>query len=298
MKHLGAAGTSDCDHYHDGPGFVIAHISLALEFERSLQSIVPRLGMPYWEYGIDALEFGDQWPNSPLFDWFGKMPPSDSEPSGEAHGIAGNSRWAGIEVPMADENLLQSWDVAKEGILNPYSNAYGHIRSPWNQNPSKLMGRAMDTYGYKQFTTFPTCDVFSYYYKTESLGKLTSALNGVTHGPVHIMIGGGWDASVNFDDLKTEDISELQSLDRLLFFKVMWRKGLTRCPAHCIVGEPCKCSIPDEYWEILGVDTMVEMAQMNDEVSHVAEYLKNADQSKKRAFLEMCASAWYHWRIS
>jgi hypothetical protein len=288
LKHLGGAATSDCDHYHDGQGFGNTHISLSLEFEGSIQAIYPHLAMPYWEYGIDALVFGTEWSESPIFDWYGEVPPRATKPNSYAHGIADESQWAGIEVPMASEDVFNNWDVEKEGILNPYSNAYGQLRSPWNENPSKLMGRSMDTYGYTGFTLFPTCDVFSYYYKTDSLGVMMSALNGITHGPVHIMVGGAWDDSVVFNE--TEDISVLQSLDRILYFKIMWRRGLTRCPSSCTVGEPCKCAIPEQYWTTLGVDKMVEMAQMNDDIGHLSKYLARADQAQKRAFLEMCAS--------
>jgi hypothetical protein len=35
--------------------------------------------------------------------------------------------------------FVSSWSIAKEGSLNPYVNAYGHLRSPWNNNPSKVL---------------------------------------------------------------------------------------------------------------------------------------------------------------
>jgi hypothetical protein len=41
-------GKKDCDHAHDGKGFIIAHIALSNLFEKSLQTVNPAIALPYW----------------------------------------------------------------------------------------------------------------------------------------------------------------------------------------------------------------------------------------------------------
>jgi hypothetical protein len=48
VAHLDAAGARDLDHIHDGLGLVTQHTAMTLEFELSLQSVTPRLTVPYW----------------------------------------------------------------------------------------------------------------------------------------------------------------------------------------------------------------------------------------------------------
>lgn len=49
-RHLNGAGTTDCDHWHDGAGFPMSHTAITLEAEQALQAIDPSMSMPYWEY--------------------------------------------------------------------------------------------------------------------------------------------------------------------------------------------------------------------------------------------------------
>lgn len=51
-KHLNGAGTTDCDHWHDGAGIITHHSAYTLLAEQSLQAIDPSIAMPYWEYPL------------------------------------------------------------------------------------------------------------------------------------------------------------------------------------------------------------------------------------------------------
>jgi hypothetical protein len=50
--HLEGAGRNDCDHWHDGAGFVVQHLAFTLQAEQALQAINPAIAMPYWEYSM------------------------------------------------------------------------------------------------------------------------------------------------------------------------------------------------------------------------------------------------------
>jgi hypothetical protein len=86
--------------------------------------------------------------------------------------------------------------------------------------------------------------------------QMNECMNGNTHGPVHIMIGGAWDDLSEFTDLTKPLASNL----KLLLFKMMWRSGFTRCPSSCDTSKPedCKCSVPDEYVEEYGHKYLLE----------------------------------------
>ena len=61
---------------------------------------------------------------------------------------------------------------------------------------------------------------------------MNECLNGETHGPVHILIGGAWESTG--DPIEwTEAMSLLKSDFKILLFKMLWRSGFTRCPVNC-----------------------------------------------------------------
>ena len=248
-KHLSGAGTSDCDHWHDGAGIITHHMAFTLEFEQSLQAINPKLANPYWEYGMDTYLY-NTWSESPIFgsDWFGESSPTNSK-----HAIQDGGIWANIQVP--DGSPYTSWSIPNTGSLNPYVNAFGHMRSPWNNNPNREIGRHNQTYGMTQYGSMPTCQTLQSCFQSDSLADINDCSNGATHGPVHILIGGAWGDGNLFDDA---DISMVQKPDKLLFFKVLWRMGYTRCPDSCELGSLCKCSVPQQYIDTYGAEYILK----------------------------------------
>ena len=266
-KHLTGAGTTDCDHWHDGAGIITHHMAFTLEFEQSLQAINPAIANPYWEYGMDTYLY-DHWSESPIFDadWFGMSSPTNPE-----HKIDDGGRWDELLVP--DGDTYSEWSILDTGSLNPYVNGFGHMRSPWNNNPFQQLGRHNKTYSMTQYETMPECSVLQSCFKSTTLADLNDCSNGQTHGPVHILIGGAWGDGTLFDD---EDISMVQKPDKLLFFKVLWRMGYTRCPDTCTYGKPCKCSVPQKYIDEYGAESILKATN----VYYALETeLKNADDA-------------------
>jgi hypothetical protein len=256
-KHLTGAGTADCDHWHDGAGLVNNHVALTLEVEQALQAVDRTVAMPYWEYGMDGYLYKD-WMSSPVFnaDWFG-----EANPRNALHAIDDGGRWSNLAMP--DGAPYQAWDQAKTGTINPYVNAYGHMRSPWNNNPSQLLGRHNLTY-HRSIFTIPDCTTLQECFKTSNMADINFCLNGATHGPVHINIGGAWAEGTVFDN---GDLDIIRNPNRLLYFKVLWRMGYTRCPASCEVDPlltaeenkaQCMCKVPDEYIEKYGAKAILE----------------------------------------
>ena len=264
-KHLTGAGTTDCDHWHDGAGIITHHMAFTLEFEQSLQSINPAISNPYWEYGMDTYLY-DHWSDSPIFDadWFGMSSPANPE-----HKIDDGGRWNDLLVP--DGDTYTEWNIRDTGSLNPFVNGFGHMRSPWNNNPFQQLGRHNKTYSMTQYETMPDCSVLQSCFKSTSLADLNDCSNGQTHGPVHILIGGAWGDGALFED---EDVTIVQKPDKLLFFKVLWRMGYTRCPDTCSYGSPCKCAVPQQYIDEYGAE---EILKSTNVYYALESELKNAD---------------------
>ena len=240
-------------------------MAFTLEFEQSLQSINPAISNPYWEYGMDTYLY-DHWSDSPIFDadWFGMSSPTNAE-----HKIDDGGRWDDLLVPNGD--AYTEWNIHDTGSLNPYVNGFGHMRSPWNNNPFQQLGRHNKTYSMTQYETMPDCSVLQSCFKSTSLADLNDCSNGQTHGPVHILIGGAWGDGTLFED---EDITMVQKPDKLLFFKVLWRMGYTRCPDTCSYGSPCKCAVPQQYIDEYGAETILKETNV---YYALESYLKNAD---------------------
>ena len=67
-------GTKDCDHWHQGAGFVTSHMALTLMFEQAVQAVNPAVSMPYWDFTLESTFFGAaDFRTSGVFadDWFG-----------------------------------------------------------------------------------------------------------------------------------------------------------------------------------------------------------------------------------
>jgi hypothetical protein len=164
--HLMGAGTTDCDHWHDGAGIVTHHAAITLALEQSLQAINPSLALPYWEYAYDSMTY-DDYTDSPFFydDWFGKASPGTSDYS------LNTGRFANISMP---DGTKYSWDQSATGSLNPFKNPYGYMRTPWNMNKSPYFGRHNLTYGYSSFGSMPTCNDMYDCYRSTTLSDVSS----------------------------------------------------------------------------------------------------------------------------
>lgn len=256
MHLLGGAKT-DCDHFHDGAAIATSHIAMTLFFEQSMQAVNPKIALPYWEYTLDNYLYGSSsesviWGS----DWFGSMSSGNSD-----HTIDDNSFWANVSIP--DGTQYQDWDIASTGSLNPYVNAYNQLRSPWNNDATNKILRSNTVYGGEAYTGYPTCSTLLTAFDQDSISNINWYLNGGTHGPTHIYIGGAW-----VDDDSLDDYPELKDADKILFFKILWRMGYTRCPSSCSDDDDdCKCSVPDEYIEKYGAKAILEAATITDRIN-------------------------------
>jgi hypothetical protein len=199
----------------------------------------------------------DHWNDSSVFsdDLLGTAGPSTSDYSLQT-GV-----WANTEVPDGSA-YVNGWSIAETGSLNPFVNGYGLLRSPWNNNKAKTISRHGTCYD-TDTTSMPTCELMSACYNSGKLSTMNDCLNGVTHGPVHILIGGCWGQEDTLDG-----VSFLAGIDKVLYFKMLWRMGYTRCPqASCTWPEDCSCSIPEEYFETIGAQAMLENSGIWDILS-------------------------------
>ena len=172
--HNELSGDRTCDHFHDGLGFLPQHAAFTLRFERALQSVDPKVSVPYWDYTIEAYDVavaGDMaaWRRSPVFrdDWFG-----DAQPEGH---VVNAGRWAYTAVARAS-----SADTA---------NAYGLIRAPWNVNKVPYLTRANTTFGFS-LSDVPSCADHYSVMQTTAWSDFGVDVQYNAHGTVHAMIGG------------------------------------------------------------------------------------------------------------
>mmetsp|Transcript_32701 Transcript_32701/g.86398 ORF Transcript_32701/g.86398 Transcript_32701/m.86398 type:complete len:747 (+) Transcript_32701:94-2334(+) len=122
--HNDLAGGFECDFVHGTTGyaFVNAHSAMNLMVEQSIQTIDPRLSLPYWDYSYDKWKyaneetFGDEMPNEDdlmLMDiWESDIFSADFFGSNDFDaGLIADGAWAGYEVPLMTEELVKSSGV-------------------------------------------------------------------------------------------------------------------------------------------------------------------------------------------
>ncbi|CBJ26075.1 tyrosinase-like protein 2 [Ectocarpus siliculosus] len=231
--HLYYGGTKDCDHWHQGAGFVTSHMALTLMFEQSLQAINPAVTVPYWDFTLESTFFGSSdFRSSGVFadDWFGA-----ASPDNDLH-TPTKGRF-GYVPAMAD---------AKE--FSKVYNSYGVLRSPWNNDPSPFMTRSSMIYGFFNNLKPSGCFEYSHALRHQDWMSFSMVLNAAAHGHIHETVGGSWnhyfgDEAKELDEEQDDSVMtfahEIQALS-----KELWRSGFLDCPDTCSMDTPwedCQC---------------------------------------------------------
>lgn len=87
---------------------------------------------------------------------------------------------------------------------------------------------------------------------------MNTCLNGLTHGPVHILTGGQW-ANEEKDFVAATGYYMLAPL----VTKYLWRKGFLRIPDFCLEGEGCVTSCPSRIYESRGMNVYDVLMEVN-----------------------------------
>merc|ERR1712070_123722 len=130
------------------------------------------------------------------------------------------------------------------------TNGWGLLRSPWNQNPTPFLTRWTKVFNFTNagYDTFPDCKLLFTCFAHDNLIAMNECLNGDTHGPVHVMLGGQWHNSA-----LEQHVVHYYTTERiqLLIFKNLWRHGYATCSDTCEDGsaEDCQCSCPSSVMD-------------------------------------------------
>ncbi|CAM9333791.1 unnamed protein product, partial [Ascophyllum nodosum] len=247
QMHLDGAGVIECDHWHDDSGIMTHHVGFTLLFEQGLQVVNPSVSIPYWSYTIESALGYNSYGDSKIFspDWLG-----DASPENPLHTVD-NGRFQ--YLPVFEK-------AAEYGYVH---NAYGLLRTPWNLDSTPFVTRHNATNGQIK-TGMVSCQTYSNSFDTSTLKEMNSYLNGGTHGPVHIVVGGEWN-NPEESFIKSSGYSQMA----VLITKYLWRKGYLRLPQTCNVEEDgtgdsstCRSSCPAELYESRGMtpyDVLVDV---------------------------------------
>lgn len=227
--HLYYGGTKDCDHWHQGAGFVTSHMALTLMFEQAIQAVNPAVSMPYWDFTLESTFFGaSDFRTSGVFadDWFGQ-----ASTGNDLH-TPTSGRFAYVPA-MADASEFSR-----------VRNSYGVLRSPWNNDPTPFMTRHDEVYGFFNNLKPSGCFEYSHSLMKTTWMSLSKVLNAAAHGHIHETVGGSWnhyfskEAGEETDNVLTF-AHEIQALS-----KELWRAGFLKCPESCTMDMPwqdCQC---------------------------------------------------------
>ena len=233
-EHLRGAAARDCDHWHDGAGLMVHHLSISLLLEESLQVVDKSVALPYWSYTLDQSQFQGRWRERSIIfsdDWFG--------PASSPGKVISKGRWAYTPV------------MQHAASYSDITNGYGMLRAPWNQNPSPFLSRYQYVFETESFSDLVTCGNLASCFKSGSIAKLNFCMNGGTHGPLHVMIGGVWGQRETQE--RVERFLALtngtHAHDLLQLSKIMWRHGFAVSPRRCdpqSSSSSCTVQCPDE----------------------------------------------------
>jgi len=253
--HLYFGGTKDCDHWHQGAGFVTSHVAFTLAFERALQSIYPSVTVPYWDITLESTFYEpDTWRNSLVFapDWFGAAAPDNDLRT------VTKGRWAFVPATYArppttssssEQRQQQRQEEEGDNVFSDVQNSYGLLRAPWNNDPTPFLTRASTIYGLENNMKPSGCKEYALALKKTDWMAFSRQLNSAAHGHIHETVGGSWNHAPDFydpDTKVTENVllfaHEIQALS-----KELWRVDYVQCPQTCATDTPwreCQCKCP------------------------------------------------------
>jgi len=265
--HLYYGGTKDCDHWHQGAGFVTSHVAMTLEYEQALQSVNPSISVPYWDFTLESTFYdASTWRSSPVFsdDWFGHAsPPNDLK-------TMTSGRFAFVPT------LTNAYNYS--AVVN----SYGLLRAPWNNDPTPFVTRSDEIYGYKNNLKPSGCAEYYRSLKKDNWMAMSRQLNSAAHGHIHELLGGSWNSlyaeemGLNQDQVHPSIFTfahEIQALS-----KELWRSGYVICPESCSMDTPakeCMCSCTQETlegksaYEILDDAGVLASAEFFDSENHL-----------------------------
>jgi len=239
--HLYYGGNGDCDHWHQGAGFVTSHMAYSLMFEQTLQAINPSLTLPYWDFTLESTFYeADTWRNSAVFspDWFG-----NASPNNELHTVS-RGRFAYVST------------MANAKDYSAIYNSYGLLRSPWNSDPTPFMTRSGEIYGIENNMKPSGCTEYAKVLTTTSWMDLALQLNSAAHGHIHETVGGAWNHKFGERVGEPNDIVYLFAHSMQALSKILWREKYVNCPSDCDLGQSwvmcqCTCNTGNRPYEAL-----------------------------------------------
>jgi hypothetical protein len=247
--HLYYGGTADCDHWHQGAGFVTSHMTFTLEYEQSVQAIFPSMTVPYWDFTLESTFYDPgSWRSSPVFsaDWFG-----EANPDNELHTVT-EGRFAYVPaLTKADK------------FTNMY-NSYGVMRASWNADPTPFMTRSGKVYGYDNNIKPSGCAEYSRALRKTTWMSMSKQLNSAAHGHIHELMGGSWGNdffTFSGGQEKPAILDVAHSIQALS--KELWRVGFVTCPENCSMdtsAADCSCEKDMEAIEGKSFSQMLDEA--------------------------------------
>jgi len=238
--YLVATASQECDHFDSGLGSLGHHTAFVRLMEQSLQTIDPRISMPYWDYTEEAhtvwsrsgnVANGSTWYESQVFDesFFGKI---DSDTK---HVVNGH---------FQDLHVLNS---AQDFSI--YTNAYGLMRAKWNTNKDLYVATTTESYGF-QSNEYPTCATVLEAMQGESWSEFGVGLTSKVHSKLRTMIGGSYGADYRWVKSYVASLEDAYRLVNLALpmQEYFWRSGFSVCPETCSTDTPqedCQCYCPE-----------------------------------------------------
>lgn len=268
--HLYYGGTADCDHWHQGAGFVTSHVAFTLQFEQSLQSVIPSVTVPYWDFTLESTFYdAGTWRNSPVFssDWFG-----EAAPANDLRTIT-SGRFAYVPAMTDARNFSK------------VVNSYGVLRSPWNNDPTPFLTRSSLIYDYENNMKPSGCSEYYRALKKSTWMSLSKQLNSAAHGHIHELVGGSWNhyyAEYELNAMHPAVMTfahEIQALS-----KNLWRHGYVACPDSCDMttsSSHCRCQC----------NSTTLSSQKSYEILHKADVLSQVEYFDSAGHL---ISSWYN----
>jgi hypothetical protein len=233
--HLYYGGAMDCDHWHQGAGFVTSHVAMTLQWEQSLQAINPSIAAPFWDFTLESTFYGSRdFRTSIVFsdDWFG-----EASPDNDLHTVT-KGRFQFVAT-LLDAKKFSHW-----------TNSYSMLRGPWNNDPTPFLTRSAKIYGYSNNMKPSGCREYRVALQRDNWMAMSRQLNSAAHGHIHELMGGAWNHYLKetVDEQSSPAVYSFAHAMQTLS-KILWRYDYVRCPESCSMidsAADCQCTCSED----------------------------------------------------
>lgn len=205
--HLYMTSDESCDHWNNGPGYIMSYMALTYMYEKSLQAINPSITIPYWDYTLESTFYttSHSFRKSKLFSpsQFGSACDSEDVNLDDDDEVTSTSTSTSTSsdsyycISNTSDRFRNVTILSNASQYSDILNTHDILRSPWNSNDVLSITRSSYVMNIPNKWKPCGCSELSNILQFNSFSEIWLSYSEFANRFVFDAIGGHW---VDIDD--------------------------------------------------------------------------------------------------